>query len=61
MKRWVVKAAGFVSRPLTLAEAATLADTLVDASDTFADVTIEFSHELCPVAARNVFAGMETA
>ena len=52
MNRWIVKASsdgnaetqGWTSRPMQLAEAADLAETLVNASPLFVNVIIEFDY-----------------
>ncbi len=42
MNRWIVKAGSWESKPLTMEEAAKVAEAIVDASDTFANVRIDF-------------------
>lgn len=42
MNRWIVKAGTWASKPLSITEAATLAEKLVNVSEFYCDVTIEF-------------------
>ena len=42
MNQWIVKAGTWASKPLSITEAATLAEKLVNVSEFYCDVTIEF-------------------